>query len=313
VTQKSYPIFSLPEWQEIYSRAVANGLAGEIYSRWRQEIPDEALTKFKQTWKNWWVVGSVLRHEFKKISHRASGLRVIPLKGMALKIYANPGCRRMTDIDLLSDPTQIKDLEQILLDQGFRKIKTDKWKANDFKQVFWKDTDSLPVTVETHTRLFWQEKFDWGSECINDRSLTKEAMLVHLCGHLASQHTFASLHWLVDVDRFVRKNGSELDWRKIWWLAEKAGVKKSVEVVLRTCEKYLCTEVGLPLKRHVFAERILTSEFLWDIGSHRSSYLLLKHALKEGISQALMYDLLWLLNKMRSTATPKLFPKQPFR
>ena len=114
------------DWKEIAKESIAQAVplvtfdAATIY---KQYIPDDIYTH----WKN--VVARVLRSDFIVMQSQVDLIELLSdkypyiiLKGMAAgAYYPNPEMRALGDVDFLIDPTQQAEIEEILLQAGYKK------------------------------------------------------------------------------------------------------------------------------------------------------------------------------------------------
>ncbi len=235
-------------------------------------------------------------------------LNGILLKGAHLlsHYYPDLGNRFMGDVDILVDKNQLEDWVTYLEKIGYQDITGPTWKANEFKRVLLKKSQTLELVIELHTRLFYQENLiKWKTnpqELTSQLSfLSKEALFVHLCGHLAYQHTFLSLHWLYDIYLLIQKE--QLEPHEVLSTAKKAHVLKSCKIISYLMYSRLKIKVDpilLPSKLiQILIDFIITDDFLIAPREHPIRYQLCKHFTKDFIHQALLYDLGWFRHKRK--------------
>lgn len=232
-----------------------------------------------------------------------------PIEGVILKgghlipkYYSHPGERFMGDIDILISDKQLYNWVNFLKEKGFKDITKDSWSANDFKKILLKKSDSLELVIELHTRLFFQEKKSshWKGEISSPfpklSYLCEEELFVHLCGHLAYQHTFLSLHWLYDIYLLVKS--TQLDPKKIERKAKSAQVWRSCQIIALILKEKLNVNIPQELLpgpiTSLLIGRLITDDFLIHAKRSPLRYFLIKHLTKDHLYQALIYDLSWL-------------------
>lgn len=235
------------------------------------------------------------------------------LKGILLKgahllehYYDELGERFMGDIDILIEKERLADWEQFLIAQGFEDITKETWKANDFKRLYLKHHQGLELVIELHTRLFYQEKVSslWTKAITSPYSglyyLSAENLFIHLCGHLAYQHTFISLHWLYDIYLFLDKE-KNLDISHIKAQAKRAQVWRSVRIIAFLLKEHFSLSIDKkllpPFIIRFLIKVLITPQFLWNPHAFRWRYLIVKHFTKDHLYQALAYDLGWFKAK----------------
>ena len=293
------------DWAEAAKNLNLQGLSGLVFSRWKSFLPSEIRADFRQAWLKNWNQNLLFQHELQWITQVAAenNLQITILKGATLlqSVYADPGQRFMSDIDLLVPPTQIQRLVELLQTRGYQILETKKWKANDFKVLLTRMEMQNELVIELHSKLFFEEPphFQWQRTSPAPGRLPRlqpADQSFHLLGHLGYQHTFLRLNWLLDIDLYVRKN-PDLDWMRVWQLAQEFRQINSTLIVLFVAQKFLDTPLpSLGLRKTWqlrLAQKLITSEWLWSPSEHRFRYLIVKHLLKDSLFQAIRYDYLW--------------------
>ena len=158
----------------------------------------------------------------------------MPLKGSLLKDwYPKLGMRQMSDNDILCDSGRMKDIYDILTENGFRCVHFGK----DNDDAYFKD----PVyNFEMHRSLFREEHIgvlydyfkDVKERLIKDDGndfgyhFRNEDFYLYMIAHEYKHYTFVGtgVRSLVDTYVFLRKFSSSLDWEYINAELEKLGV-----------------------------------------------------------------------------------------
>ncbi len=274
-------------------------------------IKDQA----KKEYKAQWLLNQVYLQEIKSwilpstLFERGTLLKGIHL--LSTGIYDHPGMRFMGDVDLLVAPEDLSNWENFLLQNGYQDITKGVWEANSFKKIFLKESQGLELVVELHTRLFYQETstHTWEKQAHPSLSglllLKDEDLYVHLCGHLAYQHTFISLHWLYDIYCLLKK--TKLNWREVEVKAREANVLKSCQMINFALKKHFKMEdlydLGISSTTKRFCNNFLTSQFLCYPTHNQMTYWLIKHLTKDDLLHSLSYDFNWIKSKIREKLT----------
>ena len=158
----------------------------------------------------------------------------MPLKGSLLKdLYPKLGMRQMSDNDILCDSGRMKDIYDILTENGFRCVHFGK----DNDDAYFKD----PVyNFEMHRSLFREEHIgvlydyfkDVKERLIKDDGndfgyhFRNEDFYLYMIAHEYKHYTFVGtgVRSLVDTYVFLRKFSSSLDWEYINAELAKLGV-----------------------------------------------------------------------------------------
>lgn len=234
----------------------------------------------------------------------ASSLELAPLKGIYLleNLYKDWGLRPMSDIDILISPGDEVRFFSALAGLGFKPQTSSHWMANHFKHLFSKSVEDLEVVVEVHTDLFWHLNQNLEVESFqNEHPHCLENHFLFLCGHLAFQHNFLKLFWLVDIFEMGRRFASEMDFD---WLKSKAQdlqLENSLNACIFACR--ILIDRGFLLKEYpqlpaAWYQNILTDEFLLAPRQHHMRYFALKHLLKDELGTAIKYDWKWFTKSL---------------
>lgn len=281
-----------------------HGLEGWILTKDRIELAPD-LKKFCQQESIKYVLRyEIFNRELKKFLQQFP--QAIPLKGMSLipRIYVNPILRRVTDIDLYL-AQDLAPVRLYLSQQGFT-IHGEKWEANDFKVNASKVIDEVEVTFEIHQELLWKNDCEWKIIDSNlGKSLAAEDELLYLTGHLAYQHTFLRFNWLFDIALLIQQK-PDWDNTRLDFLLQQLSLNNSFSSCLWACQHFLHIKLPESLQKYVLSDkknlliqRTITDDFLLKVSDYPARYYLLKHLLKDSLTQAISYDLLWLKQKMK--------------
>ena len=253
----------------------------------------------------------LLRYMVKEIvrAYAARGIEPVALKGLALwgEIY-RPGEREVNDVDLLVRPEEFEPFLAVLAGIGFVVPEVERSPLYGFKaNCFREDFGDYPV--EVHAKLWWKEPrgFQWQRRA--DGGLAKlslEDQLIHLCGHWIAQHTMISLHWLIDIALFSVKYDDRLDWARVRQRAKMLRLEKSVALAVFLIHELFHMKVAknaaddwltAPSLASAVDLRYLSGEdarhWAWQW-----RYYWLKHRVQDRMSDAVAYDLLWLVSRL---------------
>jgi len=299
------------EWVEATECLREHGLLGAVYQKHSDSLPEFIKHVYYEAYRR--QLGSNLYYEslLKTLfsDPRAQNLNVTVLKGMSLlkRLYTDRGTRNMADVDLLVAPEDLKSTIELFYAHGYRQVLSPKWERNQFKTLFHKENETGEWVFELHLKLFYQEKsrFSWALEPFekenewvgNLSSLKKEDQFVHLVGHLAEQHTFLKLSWLVDLDRWLRKHADKMDWDRVQFLCESLRLTRSLDASFYALSTHL--ETPIPRAFGSVWSPLLTSEFLISPKSERLRYFTLKHLLKNSMVDSILYDYQWAKKELK--------------
>jgi hypothetical protein len=113
-------------WDDFAVRAIAFGLAPQVYARlkqWDGKIPPKAMAKLAITHKAQAQRSEAIYAQLAQVltACGSAGLQPVALKGahLAACYYAEPALRPMNDIDLLFTPEELPGAEALLLELGY--------------------------------------------------------------------------------------------------------------------------------------------------------------------------------------------------
>lgn len=221
-------------WNAITEYACTHGLAGLVQKasadrEW--EIPGAYRAKLAESAARIAARNLHLRHHLERVATclNDAGIQMMVLKGMALnhRIYDRVDLRPMTDVDLLFRFDDIERACRVLKAAGC--VDGEPLLREDFFPRFYYEREFRPsaapnVKFDVHARLFrpWRyrnvpvDSF-WNDAqpiAIGDAELLApghEGMLIHLCVHAAC-HGASRMLWLLDIHRYARRFGAEIDW-----------------------------------------------------------------------------------------------------
>ncbi|MFA6236651.1 MAG: nucleotidyltransferase family protein [Bacteriovorax sp.] len=261
-------------------------------------------------YKKQWIHNHVLLNVIEEISTHAAIFKTSAtlLKGadLLLDIYTDVGSRFLSDIDLLIPAEDSAKWENLLSKLGFEPTRLQSFYGNRFKKEWIKKIGEVEVNIELHTSLFFHlKKENWqttGTPYLNLTRLKNEDMLIHLCGHVACQHSFLCLYWIFDIYFFYQKHFHELDWN----LLKSKSIEHNLFTSVQMCLWILSQHFGVRLESEIerlfeinkkkWWMNLLTISFLLNPMEKKYKYYLVKQATKDQITSALRYDLSWFFH-----------------
>lgn len=180
-----------------------------------------------------------------------AGVPVILLKGAALveTIYDNVACRPMADMDLLARREQMPAALSVLTAQGFQASGEETWAGADAtfeNELQLRKRDVVDLLVEIHWSLLNSPHYQhvlpaewlWDSALpirvagVETFVLGPEALLLHLCAHLALHHHGQGLLWQHDIAEALHFHRDRLDWSLLLRKAAEYDLVLSLQQVL---------------------------------------------------------------------------------
>jgi hypothetical protein len=275
-------------------------VAGLFYIHFNDQLSSD---EYKKQWIHNQLILEVLAELGNCASEREVGGTILKGSHLLLDLYTDLGSRFLSDIDILVSADSLHTWNKILEESGFTPINMNTFIGNDYKKSWCKKFEEIEINVELHTRLFSHKKNGlWRTKSTKFpqlEKLTNEYLYVHLCGHLANQHTFLSLYWLFDIYFCHIKFNDSLDWSLVKSIAINAELFRSVQMCMWILKKHFGVELNnaleeeFELKKHHWWKNHLTLNFLLNPLLNKRRYFYLKHATKDRLSTALRYDLSW--------------------
>ncbi|MFL7809021.1 MAG: nucleotidyltransferase family protein [Anaerolineae bacterium] len=245
-------------WQALFEIAYASGLAPLFYAIVRgqgllpSEVEDELrLVYFASAKRNvrlFHELESVLRHL------AVAGVPVVLLKGAALAepVYANQAVRPVGDFDLLVRRDGLSATLDALAALGyvFSHAETHPGDSVTYEneialfkpggsgcvlEIHWSLFDSPYYQHKMPMDWFWQSAQPFEIGQVATLMLGPEALMLHLCGHLALHHGGGdnlNLRWLYDVAAVIASYGERMDWDEVLERAQAYDLVLSLQRVL---------------------------------------------------------------------------------
>lgn len=294
------------KWSEVAHPAAvlklldAHKLLGFLYSTQRKYLDAPLERQLQVDWKNQWARNELNLLLLKDVENRATalGLTVTRLKGMALtdRIYSNRGARFMSDADVLVHPDEHAEFCKMLEGLGWRPLPTPRWRANAFKREFHKTQSGAECALEVHTELIpfrpllARHAF---KEIRKTGGMSLEIELLYLAAHAGYQHTFLRIYWLLDIGLFIRHHAGEINWSRVFKLADELRLSRSLKMGLSILQKnFTLTEAPQISNFIQRSPRISWSEkALWQPDQYRWGYFLNKFRLREGVRDVLQWGM----------------------
>ncbi|MFC1461897.1 nucleotidyltransferase family protein [Verrucomicrobiota bacterium] len=246
----SFPPADIPEaalditggfgWKEFLAAAHREGLAQLVYYNHRQpikqgRIPPHAAAHLEKAYFAVLARNTVVLQKLAELSAALAGIDLIPLKGafLASDVYASPGLRPFSDIDILVRRTHFPTADERLTQLGYEPIATVEDRSvipaesAFLNSVMYRDKGTGPALhVHWHllnttlprylnTTLDMNEIWKAAKPSTDAAlELCPEHLLIHLSEH-ALRHSFDRLILLRDIAEVIMKLGPEIDWERL--------------------------------------------------------------------------------------------------
>lgn len=265
------------DWSTFFTSADLHGVTPLIAHHWQaldllDRLPSETRDRLRIAYRDNTERSENIRHEVIEYWNLIAAAHVpaILIKGwpLAEMLYESPAVRLITDMDLLVPRDRAQDGLAALQRNGLEPLPRDRdawiekhlpsyWRLNGrtvtypLKNMF---DPQHPRSVELHVNL-WEGNFRglrlrdlsgfWERSRVIEvagqpmRVPSLEAAFIHVCVHWACHwiERAARLNQLVDLDRFVRKYNSALDWPLILRWSDEAHVTRFVYTALKVVQR----------------------------------------------------------------------------
>jgi hypothetical protein len=121
--------------------------------------------------------------------------------------------------------------------------------------------------------------------------LSREWMLLHLVGHLAFQHTFIKIHWLLEVKLYIAKYKNEIDWIKFNLLLKKFQFLNSWILT----KHFIDLVFNNKRSKNLFLNYLCNLDFILFPEKHKVRYYLIKYLTKDSSKTFIGYAWHWLI------------------
>jgi hypothetical protein len=196
-----------------------------------------------------------------------SGVETILLKGgdVSHRLYDDPVCRLMRDVDVLFSPTDLEKVRTVLQREGYRLLSKDLDRIPNFNRRFlWEELYASPrglVCFDLHWEIrkmgaFYRLPYAalrekatfWVKKSHSFLVLSPEHLLMNLCLNTLEEWEQSGIQKLVDLDRTLTR--LPLDWNNFLEDAETFHVQGAVGFIIRKMAKLRPSTVpGFVLER----------------------------------------------------------------
>ncbi|MBK8046768.1 MAG: nucleotidyltransferase family protein [Anaerolineales bacterium] len=247
------------EWEELRPIAAAGGVAPLLYAvlAGRELAPLALETWLQQAFTACYARSMFMLVQLEEMLHsfNNAGIPVLLLKGAALivTVYRQAGLRPMTDLDLLVRQADVARAIALLGSLGFTPLHHDPRMGTAFayeNEIMLRGPQSSGVLVELHWSLFDSPHhqvhidMDWFWRTAQPVKvgeadadvLCPEALLLHLCGHLALHHRGETkLLWKHDIAEVIAHYEATIDWTTVIQRAQQYDLVTPLQEILPAC------------------------------------------------------------------------------
>lgn len=279
-----------PRWDALMQRAEEHQVLPLVYRSLRsmefQGVPDEVQTHLKADFRINAARNMLFATELSRVLQflGEAGIRVIPLKGVALAelLYGDPALRVCYDIDILVPASDALRARRLLLAQGYTSPFTEDFFVNHQLRAsadcpLATQRGDLAYFLELHWTLLQHSSMDaeatanlWSEACPHEflgtaaYNLTPEWQFLYLASH-AAYHRWQVLKWVADIHDLCAS--TSIDWNTVQQKAERFDLDLVVGSTLAVCSALYGTPtpadfpaIALPAGVQLFPHSLIVSE-----------------------------------------------------
>ena len=252
------------DWQALAQLAETHRVVPLIYNRLSsacpEAVPSSLLESLRCYCKSIAIRNLSTTFELRRLLllMESKGIDTLPYKGPMLTkmLYESLELRQFGDLDIVIQPEDMRSVEELLIDEGYRPYFGEKTAAelNAYMQSKNEHTydfyhDHKKIFIEIHWR-FWPSFFS----SVNPKDIWHrrepaelagiavsnfkiEDYLIILCMH-GSRHQWERLAWLCDIALLLQKYPN-MDWQQMFKLAEQWGAKRMLNLGLYLAHTWL--------------------------------------------------------------------------
>ncbi|MDP8239059.1 MAG: nucleotidyltransferase family protein [Candidatus Hatepunaea meridiana] len=278
--------FSINDWHSIVKYSFEHGITPYLYQRLKQRsltahIPKFALDEMRRCIQDTLVKNSRRFYALKIAldSFNKNNIPVIVLKGayLAEHVYGGLGMRPMCDVDILARKDDLDRLDDVFKQIGFipdkaNKNIADSTTATAIKYIHPKYFTSIDLHFSIDNLLFsidldglWQRSQSVLISGVETQTLSLEDHLNHICYHTAFRHLFNQLKHLVDINLFIETFSEEIDWDRVYRVANDWGNLHNLSLILDVLNRLTGLEIPVKIQNKLPDDRHRTRAVTWAI------------------------------------------------
>jgi hypothetical protein len=290
------------DWQAFIARAEQTGLAPLLYLALQKDNPvkppESMRQELRQAYLKTMMANLIVSREAARLLELFSReqIPVILLKGIALanSLYADPGLRVLSDVDLLVHFADREQVHALMKAQSYvSQFNLEAGLGTEYtcEQAYTRSKPTLAVEIHWHILnsaylrrnvmldWFWQNTIPIQINKQTGYMFAPGAQLAHLTSHYFLHHQGLGLRWSYDIALLLNRHGTEINWLETLAAARKFGINRALSAGLMQAvqvwgknlpaEAYVAMHRYPPTLSDRIAFRILTSPrpeagILWD-------------------------------------------------
>lgn len=201
----------------------------------RERIPEEIWKKFERSWQMETARDATQQLSLEELllAFEEAGVYCIPLKGVFMKqCYPQTDLRMMADLDLLFRLEQEKEVDEILLKQGYYCHQRDNHHYIYYRKPFMNiEMHHCLVEEDNPFAFYYENPWERAKEFDGKKYIYQYGwedfyifFIVHMVKHF--ENGGIGIRSVVDIWQFEKKMKKELDWAYVEKELEHLGLKK---------------------------------------------------------------------------------------
>jgi len=269
-------VYTEADWRPLYETARREGMAPLVFQHLATAgllgaPPPAMVSDLKRDYAVSLIGNRVLWRELRAVvqAFAAQGCDAVPLKGVSLAVraYSASALRPAGDTDLLILPSAMKSCTEALASLGYAPSAGSERLTGShavrFQELIFTKAGKPPV--ELHTTLtragsyrrslplsdVWSRTQLFTTEGTALRHLHPYDEALYLCLHLAAQHDFDRLIWLVDIAQLLTTLPHTWDWDEFARLVVTRGAATPVMITFEQARARLGMEIPAEVLRRL--------------------------------------------------------------
>ena len=286
-----------------------HALLGYYFSKDNLSLSLEFQNQYQKQWIHNQVLLTILEEISTILSEKKLDATLLKGADLIQNLYQDLGARFLSDVDILINENDVAVWIKLLEELGFQFRSKLHFYGDRFKIECSKYIGALEINFELHTKLLFHHKCEkWtlvNSELPGFKKISSMDNFIYLCGHLAHQHTFSKLYWLIDIKKLLNQDAHSWNCSELKTRAVELKLFRSVQMSLWLCknmfDKDFPAELGNTFQLDDFHwwKKLLTVEQLVYPYKNLVRYYLLKHATKDQLREAIYYDVCWFFHNTK--------------
>jgi hypothetical protein len=268
------------DWPQLIQEARLHGVlpltARSLITHCADLVPAEHLHTLQQHYHLQAARNALIWRELTEVLTRldTAGIEAMPFKGptLAIRAHGQLGLRQFSDLDVLIHQDDLPRVANEMAQAGFRHIRTGQvWQYVKFgpptggyvldmqwglAPTWFRFPLDLPGT--------WSRSVRTEVDGVQVLQPSNEDMLLLLCGH-ASKHCWSKLGWISDLNEFLHRHRTALDWDCLLARARETGGYRGLLIGFALISELMLCELPPNVAREISQDRKALTLATWAL------------------------------------------------